>query len=204
VLSALMATAGIAIALAAATSHLFTLGASLAEDLYRVLDRRQTLPRLVAAWAAIAAIALAAAVFLVIAQVDPLRAALIALAFAASTFFSALLLAIWWPRCTVQGALAAMGTGFGVMVLEVAMGGGFAAGQTALTTPVASLVGVGLGLVAGVAASLYWRTSSKAEETYCVEMRNPDGEAIYDRAKQRAAATAARPSSPAIPAASAS
>lgn len=205
VLSALMATAGIAIALAAATSHLFTLGASLAEDLYRVLDRRQTLPRLVAAWAAIAATALAAAVFLVIAEVDPLRVALSALAFAASTFFSTLLLSIWWPRCTVQGALAAMGTGFAVMVLEVAIGGGFAAGQTALTTPVASLAGVGLGLVAGVAASLYWRTSSKAEETYCVEMRNPDGDAIYDRAQQRAAATAlVAPTAHAVPAASAS
>jgi cation/acetate symporter len=141
----------------------------------------------------------------VIAEVDPLRAVLSALAFAASTFFSTLLLAIWWPRCTVQGALAAMGTGFAVMVLGVAMGAGFAAEQTALTTPVASLAGVGLGLVAGVAASLYWRTSSKAEETYCVEMRNPDGEAIYDRAQQRAAATAlTAPTAPAVPAASAS
>ena len=73
VLVVLMATAAMAIALAAAAAHLFTLAASLAEDLYRVLDRRQTLPRLVAAWAAIAASALAAAVFLVIAEVDPLE-----------------------------------------------------------------------------------------------------------------------------------
>jgi cation/acetate symporter len=204
VLSALMAAAAMAIALAAATSHLFTLGGSLAEDLYRVLDRRQTLPRLVAAWAAIAAIALAAAMFLVIADVDPLRAALTAFAFAGSTFFPALLLAIWWPRCTVAGALAAMGTGFGVMILEVVMGGGFATGQTMLTTPVASLAGVALGLIAGVAASLYWRTSSKAEETYCEDMRNPDGEAIYDRAQQRAAAAAGSQATPAVPAASAS
>jgi cation/acetate symporter len=205
VLSVLMAAAAIAIALAAATSHLFTLGASLAEDVYGVLDRRQTLPRLVAAWAAIAATALAAAMFLVIADVDPLRAALTALAFAASTFFPALLLAIWWPRCTVAGALAAMGMGFGVMVVEVVLGGGFAAGQTMPTTPVASLAGVALGLVAGVAASLYWRTSSNAEATYCDDMRNPDGEAIYDRAQQRAAAAAAAgPAAPAVPAASAS
>src|SRR6185312_3691880 len=96
VLSVVMAAAAIAIALSAATSHLFTLGASLAEDVYRVLDGRQTLPRLGAAWAAIAAAALAAAMFLVIADVDPLRAALTAFAFAASTFFPALLLAIWW------------------------------------------------------------------------------------------------------------
>jgi cation/acetate symporter len=191
VLSVVMAAAAIAIALSAATSHLFTLGASLAEDVYRVLDRRQTLPRLGAAWAAIAAAALAAAMFLVIADVDPLRAALTAFAFAASTFFPALLLAIWWPRCTVAGALAAMGMGFGVMVVEVVLGGGFAARETMPTTPVASLAGIALGLVAGVAISLYWRTSSKAELTYCEDMRNPDGEAIYDRAQQRAAAAAA-------------
>ena len=204
VLSVVMAAAAIAIALSAATSHLFTLGASLAEDVYRVLDRRQTLPRLGAAWAAIAAAALAAAMFLVIADVDPLRAALTAFAFAASTFFPALLLAIWWPRCTVAGALAAMGMGFGVMVVEVVLDGGFAAGQT-MPTPVASLAGIALGLVAGVAISLYWRTSSKAELTYCEDMRNPDGEAIYDRAQQRAAAAAAGgPSAPAVPAVSAS
>ena len=49
VLTVLMATAALAIALAAAASHLFTLAASLAEDLYRVLDRHHTLPRIVAA-----------------------------------------------------------------------------------------------------------------------------------------------------------
>jgi cation/acetate symporter len=203
VLTALMAAAGMAIALAAAGSHLFTLGASLAEDLYRMLDRRQTLPRLVAAWGAIAATALAAGVFLLIADLDPLRAALTALAFAASTYFPVLLLAIWWPRCTLAGALAAMGTGFTVMVLEVATGGGFATGHATLTTPVASLIGMVLGLVAGVAASLYWRTSSKAEETYREEMRDPGGEAIYDRAQQRAAAAAAATAT-VVPAASAS
>jgi cation/acetate symporter len=203
VLTALMAAAGMAIALSAAGSHLFTLGASLAEDLYRMLDRRQTLPRLVAAWGAIAATALAAGVFLLIADLDPLRAALTALAFAASTYFPVLLLAIWWPRCTLAGALAAMGTGFTVMVLEVATGGGFATGHATLTTPVASLIGMVLGLVAGVAASLYWRTSSKAEETYREEMRDPGGEAIYDRAQQRAAAAAAATAT-VVPAASAS
>ncbi len=185
VLTALMATAGMAVALAAAGSHLFTLAASLAEDLYRVLDRRQTLPRLIAAWAAIAASALAAAVFLVIADLDPLKAALTAFAFAGSTFFPVLLLAIWWGRCTALGALAAIGTGFAVMVSEVIMGGAFSAG---LTTPIISLIGALLGLMAGVAVSLYRRQSSKAEETYREEMRDPGGEAIYDRARQHAAA----------------
>ncbi len=191
VLTALMAASGMAVALAAAGSHLFTLAGSLAEDLYRVLDRRPTaLPRLIAAWAAIAASALAAAVFLVIADLDPLRAALTAFAFAGSTFFPVLLLAIWWPRCTARGALAAMGAGFLAMVVETVMGvaGG---GGASIATAMASLIGSGLGLAAGIAASLFDSRPSEAETIYCETMRDPAGEAIYDRAQQRAAAAAA-------------
>ncbi|MGH2604598.1 MAG: sodium:solute symporter family transporter, partial [Dehalococcoidia bacterium] len=130
VLTVLLATAALAVALAAAAAHLFTLAASLAEDLYRVIDRRQTLPRLAAAWAAIAAAALGAAVFLVIADLDPLKTALMAFAFAAATFFPTLLLAIWWRRCTKWGALAAMVAGFTVMLTEAVFGGAFGLGLT--------------------------------------------------------------------------
>ncbi len=189
VLTALMAASGMAVALAAAGAHLFTLAGSLAEDLYRVLDRRPTaLPRLMAAWAAIGASALAAAMFLVIADLDPLRAALTGLAFAGSTFFSVLLLAIWWPRCTWQGALAAMAVGFLAMVVEAIMG---AFGHPSIAAAMASLIGSGLGLIAGIAASYVRTRPSEAESVYCEEMRDPAGEAIYDRAQQRAAAASA-------------
>jgi cation/acetate symporter len=189
VLSVLMATAALAVALAAASTHLFTLAASLAEDLYRVLDRRQTLPRLIAAWASIAACALAAAVFLMIADLDPLKTALMAFAFAASTFFPTLFLAIWWRRCTKWGALAAMATGFSVMLAEAAFDGALGFGQ-GLSTPLASLIGAVLALLAGVAVSLYFRRPSQAEDSYREEMRDPDGETIYDRAQMRAAGAA--------------
>ena len=191
VLIVLMATAAMAIALAASASHLFTLAASLAEDLYRVIDRRQALPRLVAAWAAIAATALAAAVFLVIADVDPLKAALMAFAFAAATFFPALLLAIWWRHCTKWGAMAAMSTGFTVMLTDAVFGGALGIGQAGFTTSLASLIGAALALVTGIAVSLYRPQPSLAEETYYEEMRDPGGETIYDRAQLRAAAAAA-------------
>jgi cation/acetate symporter len=191
VLCVLMATAAMAIALAAAAAHLFTLAASLAEDLYRVLDRRQALPRLVAAWAAIAASALAAAVFLLIAEVDPLRAALTAFAFAAATFFPVLLLAIWWRRCTKWGAFVAMATGFVVVLGEIVLGGAFGFGNAGFTTSLASLVGALLALVAGVGVSLYLRRPSQGEDNYYEEMRDPEGETIYDRAQARAAAQAA-------------
>ncbi len=191
VLTALMATAVLAIALAASASHLFTLAASLAEDLYRTFDRRQALPRIVAAWAAIAATALAAAVFLVIADVDPLKSALMAFAFAAASFFPALLLAIWWPRCTKWGAMAAMATGFTVMAGDAVFGGALGLLGTGFSAPLASLLGAGLALIAGIAASYMQSPPSQAETDYRRAMRNPDGEAIYDRAQARAAAAAA-------------
>ena len=190
-LTALMAASGMAIALAAAGAHLFTLAGSLAEDLYRVLDRRPAaLPRLIAAWAAIGASALASAVFLLIADLDPLRAALTALAFAASTFFPTLLLAIWWRRCTWQGALAAMGVGFIAMVAETVLGAA-GAGHASIATAMTSLIGAGIGLVAGIGASFIGPRPSEAEASYCEAMRDPAGEAIYDRAQQKAAAAAA-------------
>jgi cation/acetate symporter len=191
VLTVLMATAAMAIALAAAAAHLFTLAASLAEDLYRVLDRRQALPRLIAAWAAIAASALAAAMFLLIAEFDPLKAALTAFAFAGATFFPALLLAIWWRRCTKWGAFAALAVGFVVMLGEIVIGGATGFGNTGFTTSLASLIGALLALVAGVGVSLYLPRPSQGEDNYYEEMRDPDGETIYDRAQARAAAQAA-------------
>jgi cation/acetate symporter len=191
VFTALMAASGIAIALAAAGSHLFTLSASLAEDLYRVLDRRPSaLPRLIASWAAAAASALAACMFLLIADLDPLRAGLTAFAFAGSTFFAPLLLAIWWPRCSVLGVYTALGVGFLVM-LAATITGAFGIGAISITTATASLIGSALGLVGGIAASFLRSGPSETERAFFDEMRDPEGEAIYDRAKQRAVAAAA-------------
>ena len=190
VLTALMATAALAVALAASASHLFTLAASLSEDLYRTFDRRQALPRLVAAWAAIAATALAAAVFLVIADVDPLKSALMAFAFAAATFFPALLLAIWWPRCTRWGATTALAAGFAVMVTDALFGKALGLFGAGFSAPLASLTGVVLALITGIAASYAQAAPSKAEADYREAMRNPDGDAVYDRAQARAAAAA--------------
>jgi cation/acetate symporter len=191
VLVVLIAASALAVALAAASSHLFTLAASVAEDLYRVLDRKQALPRIVAAWAAIGASALAASVFLMIADVDPLKSALLAFAFVAATFFPALVLAIWWRRCSKWGALAAMTTGFSVMLAEAIFAGTFAIGAPGLNATWASVIGAALALLAGIGVSLYLPRPSQIEENYREEMRDPSGETIYDRAQIRAAAAAA-------------
>jgi cation/acetate symporter len=193
ILTALMATAGLSIALAAAGSHLFTLGASLADDIYGVLDRRPIeLPRLMAAWAAIGLCALIAIIFVLIAEVDALRNAVTAFAFAAATFFPALLLAIWWPRCTAWGALASMGTGFLILFLAVTLGGTIGVAETAAGIAAASLIAAVLALVAGVGASLYGPAPAPFDTAYYEETRKPEGEAIFDLAQSRPATAAAR------------
>jgi cation/acetate symporter len=190
VLTALMAAAALAIALAASAAHLFTLATSLAEDVYRTLDRRTPPPRLVAARAAIAATALAAAVFLAIADIDPLKTAALAFAFAAATFFPALLLTIWWRRTGKWGALAAMVTGFGVMLADAFFGGALGIFGSGFSAPLASLIGAILALIAGIAVTYAQPAPTKAELDYREAMRNPEGETIYDRAQSRAAAAA--------------
>jgi hypothetical protein len=67
----------------------------------------------------------------------------------------------------------------------------FGGGHAAITTAIASLGGSALGLAAGIAASLFRWRPSEAEMIYREEMRDPEGEAIYDRAQARAAAVAA-------------
>jgi cation/acetate symporter len=193
VLTALMAAAGLAIALAATGSHLFTLGTGLAEDIYGVIDVRPIeLPRLMVVWAAIAACALVAAVFLLVAEVDALRSALTAFAFAGATFFPILLLAIWWPRCTAWGALASLGTGFGILFLCLTVGGFFGIAETATGICAASLIAGVLALGAGVAASLYGPAATPSDAAYFEAMRRPDGETLFDQAQARATAAEQR------------
>ena len=188
VCTVLVAAAGMAIALGAAASHLFTLAGSIADDVIRVIDpRNNVLPRVMVVWVAIAATALSAAVFLAFAGIDLMQAAVTAFAFAAATFFPVLLLAIWWKRCTVWGALAAMVLGFGAMSLDVAFGASLAAGHPHLTMVVAALIGAALGLVGGVAGSLIGPRPSAAADNYFEELRDPFGETLYDRALRRAA-----------------
>jgi Na+(H+)/acetate symporter ActP len=128
--------------------------------------------------------------FLLIADLDPLHVALTAFAFAGSTFFAPLLLAIWWPRCTMLGTFAALGAGF-LVVLSATVISASGIGSLSITTATASLIALAVGLAAGIAASLLWTPPSEAEAAFCEEMRDPEGKAIYDRAQQRAAAAAA-------------
>ncbi|MEM7191518.1 MAG: hypothetical protein AAF405_01400 [Pseudomonadota bacterium] len=187
ILTALIATAGLAIALAASGAHLFTLAASLSDDIYRAIEPQPiVVPRILAAWTAIGTIAFLMAIYLFIAEVDALSYAVTAFAFCAATFFPVLLLATWWQRCTAWGALASLGTGFGVMFLCMIAGGVVGIAPTAGGTAAASLVSGLLALAAGIGASLYSAAPNAADNQFFEAMRRPDGEALYDQAQTMA------------------
>ena len=193
VCTVLTAVAGLAIALAAAASHLFTLAGSLADDVIRLVDpRSEVLPRLMVAWVAIAATALAAGVFLAFAEIDVMQVAIMAFASSAAIFFPVLLLAIWWRRCTWLGAVLALGLGFATMATAIAFGDAPIAGQFRLATVIAALIGAALGLIGGLIGSLLGPKPTPAEQAYFEELRDPSGDALYHRAQRRAAAAASQ------------
>jgi cation/acetate symporter len=193
VCTVLTAAAGLAIALAAASSHLFTLAGSLADDVIRLVDpRSEVLPRLMVAWVAIAATALAAGVFLAFAEIDVMQVAIMAFASAAAIFFPVLLLAIWWRRCNWLGAVLALGLGFATMATALAFRGAPIAGQFRLTTVLAALIGAALGLIGGLIGSLLGPKPTPVEQAYFEELRDPSGDALYDRAQRRASAAASQ------------
>jgi cation/acetate symporter len=192
VCTVLMAAAGLAIALSAAASHLFTLAGSVADDVLRLFDpRNDKLPRLMVVWVAIAAAALGAGVFLALADIETMQVVVRAFSFAAATFFPPLLLAIWWRRCSRLGAMLALGVGFATMVVEIPFGGLAVVGDLRVTPVSAALIGAVLGLIAGVAGSLLGPKPSPAAQAYFEELRDPTGDSLYERAQRRAAAMAA-------------
>lgn len=195
VFTVLMATAGLGVAIAAAASHLFTLAGSLAEDVVGTIDpQHAALPRLMVVWVAIAATSISAAVFLAFGDLDVMQAAATAFAFSAATFFPVLALAIWWRRATWLGGACALGLGFGTMCVDLALGGSFYSGNAHLTTAIAALIGATLGLAGGLLGSQFGPRPSAQEEAYVEELREPGGDALYERAQRRASVAKEEPS----------
>ncbi|XSG80880.1 MAG: sodium:solute symporter family transporter [Methyloligella sp. ZOD6] len=196
----IVAAGGIAMAFAAAGSHLYALGASLSEDLYRLFDEDAAklfkldvprLPRHTTVWAASGICALGTAIYLAIGDIDLMRAALSAFALLAATYFPVLLLSVWWRRYTELGAIASMGVGGVIVLLELLVRAFSSSIDLSSGTMTVSVVAALLAIGAGVGVSLWDRDPSPAETAYFDALRDPEGEALYDEARHRAAAAAA-------------
>ena len=87
--------------------------------------------------------------------------------------------------------MLALGFGFAAMAAELAFGGAAIAGEIHLTPVAAALIGVALGLIAGIVGSLLGPKPSPAAQAYFEELRDPTGDSLYEQAQRRAAAAAA-------------
>ena len=118
VMSALTAAGVLAAALATAGAVLMAVTATLAHDLYaRMIDRRASAGRrLIVARLVLIAVAAVAARLAATGPGDMLAFAVYAPSLAASGFFPAIVLGLWWPRTTWPGALAGMVAGFAAAV----------------------------------------------------------------------------------------
>ncbi len=196
----IVAAGGIAMALAAAASHLYTLGASVSEDIYRLYDEEAfrllkldvpRLPRHTAVWAVSGVFALGTAIYLAIGDIDVMRAGLSAFALLAATFFPVLLLSVWWRRYTELGALASLGVGGIIMLVELLIRTFSSSIDLSTGTMTVSVIAALLAIGAGIGASLWDDEPIPSATSYFDALRDPEGEALYDEARHRAAAAAA-------------
>lgn len=183
------ATAGIAATLAAGAAHAFAVGTTISDDLYHGMIHRSATPgkRMIVARLSMVLLAVGAAWYVTTNDFDVLRAAICAFSLAGATYLPALVLSIWWKRTTKWGVLAAMLAGAGVagahMVLQLSGGVALWPGLSGL---LAGALGVPAGLVAGVAVTL--ATPKPSAEMYALadDMRDPSGEALFDKAMRLA------------------
>ncbi len=116
VLSALIAVGALAACLAAAAALLFAAASAVGHDLYTRLFEPHAPAgrRLIAVRLSLIAVAIVAGWVAMRALDDVYPLAAVAISLSAGGLFPALVLGIWWRRCTSLGALSGMISGFGV------------------------------------------------------------------------------------------
>jgi cation/acetate symporter len=180
-----VATAGIAAALAAGAAQTFAAGSAVSDDLFHGIVGRSATPgkRLLVARISMVVLTLLAAWYVTTNDFDVLRALIAALSLSGAAFLPALVLSVFWKRTTKWGVIAAMLSGTvvaaGHMALQLTGAGFFLPGLSGL---LAAALGIPVGIVAGVAASLLTSAPTKEIDALADDMRDPSGEALFDKA----------------------
>lgn len=160
------------------TAHAF--GAIVAEDIIGGLRWTPSgrVARLLVARLSIAGVVVLGAIAAGLLSSDPFALVLSALFISAATAFPALVLAIWWQRCTKHGALAALVTGFALSVAATVI---LPSQWAAVANPTVILACVIVSAIVGVVVSKLTVLPSRVAIERLREMRIPSGETIYDR-----------------------
>ena len=185
VISALVAAGALAAALSTADGLLLTISSAISHDLYyKMIDpnastaRRVTISKMV-----LMVVALAAAYVAAQRPADILFLVSAAFSFAASAFFPALVLGIFWKRANRLGASLGMMAGLGITLYYMAMTQPWMRGVLGITSPVrlwwdiqpisAGVFGVPLGFAVIVVVSLLSRPPSALEQSVAERVRYP-------------------------------
>jgi cation/acetate symporter len=187
VIAGLVAAGGLAAALSTADGLLLAIANALSHDIYyRMIDpNAPTGRRLIVARTLLIVVALCAAWVASTRPADILSMVAWAFSLAAAGNFPALVLGIWWKRCTTAGALAGIFAGFGVTLFYLLMtryGGMPLWPIPGLTDGVANISAAVFGLPVGFAVmvivSLMTPAPSKEMQDFIDEVRKPRGETI--------------------------
>ncbi|MYN43660.1 cation acetate symporter [Pseudoduganella sp. FT93W] len=161
VISGLVAAGGLAAALSTADGLLLAISNALSHDVYyKTVDRSaSTQKRVTISKLLLLGVAFVAAYTASQKPGDILSLVGAAFSLAASTLFPALVLGVFWKRCTTQGAVAGMLTGFGVcayyMLHTNPVLGGSSAAQWFHIAPIsAGIFGVPAGILSMIVVSL--------------------------------------------------
>ncbi|MDQ3025407.1 MAG: cation acetate symporter [Pseudomonadota bacterium] len=180
VVSGLVAAGGLAAALSTADGLLLTIANALSHDLYyKMLDPNATTARRVTVSKALLLV-----VALIAAYVTSLKPGSIlflvgaAFSFAASSFFPALVLGIFWKRANKWGAITGMIAGLGIcmyyMVITFPFFGGVAANQWfGMATVSAGVFGVPVGIATIIIVSLLTAKPSEKVQELVEHVRYP-------------------------------
>jgi len=180
VVSGLVAAGGLAAALSTADGLLLTIANALSHDLYyKMIDPTATTSRRVSvSKALLVVVALTAAYVTSLKPGDILFLVGAAFSLAASAFFPALVLGVFWRRANKWGAIVGMATGLGVcmyyMYMTYPFFGGVAANQWFNMNPIsAGVFGVPIGIITIIVVSLLTPEPSKKVQELVDHVRYP-------------------------------
>lgn len=187
VIAGLVAAGGLAAALSTADGLLLAIANALSHDIYyKMIDpNAATKRRLIVARTLLVAVAICAAWVASTKPADILSMVAWAFSLAAAGNFPAIVLGIWWKRCTTAGAVWGMIVGFGITLFYLVMtkyGGMPLWGIPGVTGGIqnisAAIIGLPFGVATMIIVSLMTPAPSREMQDFIDEIRRPRGPTV--------------------------
>jgi cation/acetate symporter len=183
VIAGLVAAGGLAAALSTADGLLLAIANALSHDIYyKMVDpHASTQRRLIVARVLLVLVAVAAAWLASTKPADILSMVAWAFSLAAAGNFPALVLGVWWKRCTTAGAIAGIIAGFGITLYYLVMTryGGMAE-WFGIRNISAALFGLPVGFIVMIVVSHFTPAPSREVQELVDELRKPRGGTLME------------------------